>query len=86
MSYLRAPFVAGFLLHIVLVVSRVQFLDLACAGRDCSPLIWADLPLSVIYLAFPDGALIVASLLLGSVLWGLWGLGLHRLLRLIFRE
>lgn len=86
MSYLRAPFIAGFFLHSVLLFSRIRISDLSCMGRDCGSIVWADLPLSVIYLAFPDGVLILVSLFVGGILWGLWGLAIHRGLRFFFRE
>lgn len=86
MSYIRWPFAMGVGLHIVFLFTRIRLLDIACIGNGCSSLVFADFPVSVIYFAFSDRLLILFSLVVGSVLWGLWGLAIYRLLRYLFHE
>ena len=86
MFYFQMPFLAGFFLHLVFVYTRISVLELRCLGGNCNGLIGADFPVSLIYLAFSDGGVILFSVFLGSFLWGLYGLGINYLLRKFLGE
>jgi hypothetical protein len=86
MFYRRMSFLVGAFLHLLFLFTRVNILHWRCVAGDCSGLFFADFPVSLIYLAFPDGVLIVFSLLSGTVLWGLYGLAVERILQRLFGE
>jgi len=76
----RIGFFTGFALHVWFVFWRVKWLQFKC-DPDCGSLGLADMPVSVLYFAFPDGAAIVFSLILGSIVWGFWFYFLLKLVR-----
>lgn len=86
MFYSRLPFITGAVLHLILVFTRISVFEWRCVGNDCSGLFFADFPISLIYLAFSDGMQIVFSLLFGTLLWGLYGLGVDILLQKIMQN
>ena len=81
----KIAFWVGFGLHIVYVYSRSRILSMECINPSCTSLYLADVPLSILYLAMPPAIIIVASFALGSILLGLYSMGLMRLLEKIFK-
>ena len=86
MFYTRMPFLVGAALHLLFLFTRMSITQWRCVADDCSGLFFADFPISLIYLAFPDGVLIVFSLFFGTLLWGLYGLAVSALLNRLFGE
>lgn len=76
----RIGFFTGAVLHIWFVFWRVRWLEFRC-DPDCSSLSLGDMPVSVLYFAFPDGAAIVFSLIFGTILWGFWFFFLLKIVR-----
>ena len=54
-----------------------------CINDNCNGLVVADLPFSLMYLSFPDWLLILCSLVIGGLLWGVYGFGFYALLKKI---
>ncbi len=85
----RKAFFVGIILHLFLIWTRIQifpFHSFGCIQKDCSSIIIADIPFSIIYLAFSDPVLIVFSLIFGSILWGFYFWLFYRLLNIIFKS
>ncbi|MBL8020065.1 MAG: hypothetical protein JNM27_10415 [Leptospirales bacterium] len=76
----RIGFFTGALLHIWFVFQRISWLK---CTPDCGGITVADIPISILYFAFPDWLLIISSLLLGSVLWGFWFFIILKVVRLV---
>lgn len=85
----RIAFFTGIFLHLLLIWTRINlfpFKDLGCINKDCTSIVVADIPLSIIYLAFSDPILIIFSLILGSMLWGIYFWLIYKLFYKIFRS
>jgi len=83
----RTGFITGAILHVILVVTRISLLLFECYSPGCSEIVIWDFPVSIVYYAFDsDFPIIFFSLLLGSALWGFWGFGLLKLVRLLTRK
>ncbi len=67
----KKAFFIGVGIHIIFLFTRVQFFPFRCIG-ECTSIIVADIPISIIYLAFSDPLLIIFSLIFGSILWGFY--------------
>lgn len=81
----KIAFWVGFGLHVFFVYTRSRILSMECINASCTSHYLADIPLSILYLAMPPGIIIVASFTLGSVLWGIYSMGLMRLLEKLFK-
>lgn len=76
--------IPGALVHVVMIFSRINFWPLDCVG-SCDDITYYDIPVSLFYFFLPEWGIILASLLIGSVLWGFYGyLGL-KLIRRVFQ-
>lgn len=62
--------ITGILLHLLMIWSRIELLPLKCIGGDCQSITTWDIPASVLYYAFDDTKLILASFVIGSIYWG----------------
>lgn len=85
----KTAFFTGILLHIFLIWTRIKILpfeDFGCINKDCTSLVVADIPISIIYFAFSDPVLIVFSLILGSILWGVYFWLIYKLFQKIFKS
>ena len=80
---LKVGAITGIFLHLVMLFSRVNWLQLECVNSDCGSILAFDIPISAVYFAFPDNMVILFSLVLGSAWWALLGYGLLKLVRLI---
>lgn len=67
----KKAFFIGVGIHLILIFTRIEFFPFRCIN-DCTSLLVADIPLSIIYLAFSDPILIIFSAILGSLLWGFY--------------
>ena len=81
----KLAFWIGVILHVLLVYLNTRFLDFECLKPSCTSHIFADMPISILYLAFPEPAIIILSLLIGSALWGIYAIGFMWLLEKIFK-
>tara|TARA_Y100001937_G_scaffold122491_1_gene183360 strand:- start:52457 stop:52723 length:267 start_codon:yes stop_codon:yes gene_type:complete len=84
-SNFKLAFWIGFALHVLFVYTRTKILDMECMNQSCTPHLLADMPLSILYLAMPDTLVILASFTLGSLLWGLYAMGILKLLEKIIK-
>lgn len=61
------------LLHLFAVLLKVELLKWDCEGGDCGDILYLDMPISLFYFSFPNGAIIPISLIFGTILWGVYG-------------
>lgn len=80
---LKIGAITGIVLHIIMLVTRVNLLQMECLGGDCGGILLFDIPISAVYFAFPDNMVILFSLVLGSAWWGILGYGLLKATRLL---
>ncbi len=64
-------FASGAFVHFVMLWTRADFFPPRCHGGSCSEILFFDIPISILYYAFEDSKIILMSLLVGSVLWGI---------------
>ena len=83
---LKTGAITGIVLHLIMLFTRVNFLQMECAGGDCGDILTFDIPLSALYFAFPDGMVIMFSLILGSAWWGILGYGLLKAVRFLVEK
>ncbi|MCE9598652.1 MAG: hypothetical protein K8S54_11845 [Spirochaetia bacterium] len=76
----RIGFFTGAGLHIWFLLQRISWFK---CSPDCGGITVADIPVSILYFAFPDWLLIPLSFILGSALWGLWFFLILKLVRLL---
>ena len=77
----KIGFIMGVSLHLLMLFKRVKIFRMECVSGDCSDIVTFDIPVSLVYYAFPDTLLILFSAVLGSLLWGVWFWGLLKLVR-----
>ncbi|MBI41303.1 MAG: hypothetical protein CMF59_17030 [Leptospiraceae bacterium] len=75
-SNYKLAFWVGFAIHVIFVWTRTRILDMECINPSCTTHLIADMPLSILYLPMPNVIIIIASFTLGSLLWGLYFIGL----------
>jgi|YNPMSStandDraft_1061717.scaffolds.fasta_scaffold20484_2 hypothetical protein len=84
----RTAFFIGLILHLFFIWTRIKvfpFKDFGCINKDCTSIVVADIPISIIYLAFSDPILILFSGILGSLLWGLYFFLIYKLFYKLFK-
>ncbi len=60
------------LLHLIMLFTRSRIFRMEC-DPDCSDILYFDIPVSLFYFFLSDSGIIVASFLLGTILWGVYG-------------
>lgn len=84
-SNYKLAFWVGFALHIVFIFTRTRILHMECISDSCTPHMLADMPLSILYLPLPQPIIIIASFTLGSILWGLYFMGIMKLMEKLIK-
>ncbi|MEQ9365780.1 MAG: hypothetical protein RIF32_16170 [Leptospirales bacterium] len=78
-------FIPGAVVHLIMIFSRINIWDLSCVGT-CDSITYYDIPVSLFYFFLPQWGIILASVFLGSILWGVYGyLGL-KIVRRVFQS
>jgi len=77
----KTAFFVGVILHLFFLWTRIKLFPLSDFGciNDCTSIIVADIPISIVYMAFSDLFLILFSMILGSLLWGLYFFLIYKL-------
>ncbi|MFN3604836.1 MAG: hypothetical protein ACK4UJ_09010 [Leptonema sp. (in: bacteria)] len=79
----KRAFFIGVGTHLIFIFTRIRLFSLECI-QDCSSIVIADIPISILYLAFSDSILIIFSAIIGSLLWGFYYWLIYMLLQKIF--
>ncbi len=80
---LKIGAITGIALHMIMLFSRVNPLQMECLGGDCGGILAFDIPFSAVYFSFQDNLVILFSMILGSLWWAALGYGLLKGIRFL---
>lgn len=83
-SDFKIGFLTGFILHTIMLLTRISFSPFGCPGKDCSVIYNWDIPVAILYYAFDGAKVVVASFLIGSIYWGFLFYFILRGIKIIF--